>query len=279
MMLRQFRGELRKLAARKRTWLGFGVFAAIELIMTALLQFPNVHAGFHPLIESRGYAFRDYFSGLTIALLTMRTTAFFIGALFLAMVGSEIVAKEVEDGALRMSLCRPVRRSRLLALKYSAIALYTAALGLFIGLFALGVGLLFTGTGGFFAFGFQDHVSTFHPFREGLVRFLAAVPLLALSLLTITSLGFLCSCCDMKPAAAAVSTLAIFLTDLVFRATPFFDSIQSWFLTTRMSAWMQVFQPQIPWLKIAEDYTLLLSLDASFFIIGWMIFEHRDLKA
>ena len=278
MLLRQFGGELTKLAARRRTWIGFGAFAAIELIMPALFLLPKVSANIRRMIEARGEAFDEYFSGLTIALLTMRATVFFIGSLYLAMVSGEIVAKEVEDGTMRMHLCRPVSRLRLLALRYCTAALYTAALVWFIGLLALGISLLYAGAGNFFAYGFQDHASTFHPFREGLVRYLAVLPFLSLSLLTITSLGFMFSCFKMKPAAAIVATLTVFFTDLAMRSLSFFDSLHSWFITARMGSWMSIFQQEIPWPQIAEDYTVLLAMDASFFVVGWLAFQVRDPK-
>jgi ABC-2 type transport system permease protein len=264
--------------ARRRTWIGFGAFAAIELIMPALFLLPKVSATFRRMIEARGHSFDEYFSGLTIALLTMRATVFFIGSLYLAMVSGEIVAKEVEDGTLRMHLCRPVSRLRLLALRYFTAALYTVALVWFIGLFALGVSLLYAGPGSFFAFGFQDHASTFHSFPDGLARYLTVLPFLSLSLLTITSMGFMFSCFKMKPAAAIIATLTVFFTDLAFRSMSFFDSIHGWFITTRMGSWMSIFQPEIPWHEIAEDYTVLLAMDASFFVIGWCAFQVRDPK-
>ena len=278
MFLRQFGGELTKLAARRRTWIGFGAFAAIELIMPALFLLPKVSANFRRLIEARGQPFEEYFSGLTIALLTMRATVFFVGSLYLAMVSGESVAKEVEDGTMRMHLCRPVSRLRILALRYCTAALYTVALVWFIGLLALGTGLLYAGPGDFFAFGFQDHTSTFHSFREGLWRYLCVLPFLSLSLLTITSLGFMFSCFRMKPAAAIIATLTVVFTDLAFRGMSFFDSIHGWFITTRMGSWMGIFQPEISWPAIAEDYTVLLAIDASCFVIGWLAFQVRDPK-
>lgn len=278
MIFRQFLGELRKLFSRKRTWMGFGVFLALELLIGGLFQIPSARETFRTLIESRGRSFDDYYSGLTLALLTMRTTTFFIGTLFLAMVAGEVVAKEVEDGSLRMLLCRPVSRFRVLAIKYVTVSLYAVVLVAFIHLAGLGIGLLYAGTGSFFAFGFQDHVSAFHPFHEGLIRYLGALPLLALGLVTMTSLGFMFSCFNMKPAAATVAALSLLFTDLTLRAIPFFGSLEGWFITARMGAWLGVFQPIVPWRSMAHDYILLLALDASCFVIGWLGFELRDLK-
>jgi len=270
--------ETRKIFFRRRTWMALAVFAGIELLMAALCRLPRVQESLRALIESRTHSFEDYFSGLTVALLIMRTTVFFIGTLFLALIAGEIVAKEVEDGSLRMLLCRPVTRLRMLARKFFAIACYTVVLAIFSGVTALGIGFAVAGSGDFFAFGFQDHVSTFLPFDRGLLRYLTVLPLLAVSLLSVSSFAFMCSCFDLKPATATIGTLTLFFTDVVLRGVPFFSNVRSWFVTERMSAWMQLFQPTIPWFRIAEDYAVLLALDVSFLVVGWAVFELRDLK-
>ena len=45
-----------------------------------------------------------------------------------------------------------------------------------------------------------------------------------------------------------------------------------------MGSWMSIFQQEIPWPQIAEDYTVLLAMDASFFVVGWLAFQVRDPK-
>jgi ABC-2 type transport system permease protein len=279
MILAQFRGEMLKLAMKRRTWLGFAFFAVLELVMMGICFFPSVSANFRELIESRGHSFEEYFSGLTLALLTMRTTVFFVATLFLALVAGDIVARETEDGSIRMILVRCASRFRVIALKYAAVATFTIALVSFIGLYALAISLGWAGRGNFFAFGFQDHVSTFHPFRGGVIRYLSSLPLLCLSLLTVTSVAFMFSCFDMKPATASTAALSIFFVDLLFRGMPLLAGIHDWLITARMGAWMQLFQPQIPWREVAVDYTILLALDASCVVIGWAAFARRDFKS
>jgi ABC-2 type transport system permease protein len=105
------------------------------------------------------------------------------------------------------------------------------------------------------------------------------LPFLCVSLLTVSSVAFMCSCFDMKTATASIAALAVFFVDLLFRGMPLFESIHEWLITARMGAWMQLFQPQIPWRGVAEDYTVLLALDASCFVIGWAAFAVRDLKS
>src|SRR5579862_1852177 len=99
----QLRGELWKLFARKRTYLGFGVFFGLEIIILLLFQLPKVQRSWRQLLENAGYGFEQYFSGITLAFQIVLGTTTLLGGLYLALVAGDIVAKEVEDGTLRMT--------------------------------------------------------------------------------------------------------------------------------------------------------------------------------
>jgi ABC-2 type transport system permease protein len=180
---------------------------------------------------------------------------------------------------MRMILSRPVTRLRILALKYLATVLYTTLLAFFIGLTSLAAGFLYERPGGFFVFGMVEHIYAFHEFWPGLMRYFAILPMLVLSLLTVNATAFFLSCLNMKPAAATICTLTIFFVDYVFRSLPFFESLEPYFIATRLGTWMQVFERDIPWPHIWEDYTVLLAVDATLFVLGWLSFERRDFKA
>jgi ABC-2 type transport system permease protein len=279
LLFLQFRNELYKLFARKRTYLGFAAFLTVEVLILFLLNLPKPKAGFRRLIEQNGYGFDQYFSGSTLGLLILMWTTFLLGALYLALVAGDVVAKEVEDGTLRMILCRPVSRLRVGLLKYAACVFYTFVLACFIGLTALLAGLAYRGWGGLFVIAPQEHLLALYDAWPGFWRYLGALPLLSLSLVSISSLGFLFSCCNMKPAAATILTLSIFFFDSIFRNIPYFESLQPWFMTTHMTAWLLVFEYHIPWWRIAEDFTLLLALDLTFVLLGLAILQQRDFKA
>ena len=275
----QMRNELHKLFARKRTYLGFAAFVAVEILLLLLLNLPKPKAGFRKLIEQNGYGFDQYFSGATLGLLMLMWTTFLLGALYLALVAGDVVAKEVEDGTLRMILCRPISRLRVGFLKYAACVLYTFALTFFIGITALVAGLLYCGWGGLFAIAPLEQLLAMHEAWPGLWRYLGALPLLGFGLESITSLGFLFSCCEMKPAAATILTLSIFFFDSIFRSIPYFESLRGWFMTTHMTLWLRVFEYHIPWWRIAEDVTWLGALNVTFALVGLAILQQRDFKA
>src|SRR3954462_15002653 len=57
--------------------------------------------------------------------------------LYATLVGGDLVAKEAEDGTLRMILCRPISRFRLLLAKWFAGLIFCALLVVTLGATAL----------------------------------------------------------------------------------------------------------------------------------------------
>lgn len=275
----QLRGELRKLFARKRTWLGFGAFLAVELIILLLLQLPNTRNFFRFMLTRNGYGFEGYFSGVTFAFQILCATVFLLGALFLSLVAGDIVAKEVEDGTLRMTLCRPISRVRLLIIKYLVCVAYTFALIFFIGITALLAGILKEGIGGFFVFQPLEPLFALYEPGPGHLRYFAALPLLGLSLTSVTSIGFMLSCWNMKPAAATIGTLTYFVADGIFRQIPYFQSIKQWFLTTHMESWYNALRSPFPLERVVGDYAYLFAVDATLLTIAIVAFSSRDFKS
>jgi len=279
LFILQLQGELWKLFARKRTYIGFGAFFALEVLILILFQLPKVQRSWRHLIEQAGYAFEGYFSGVTLAFQILFWTVFLLGGLYIALVGGDIVSKEVEDGTMRMTLCRPVSRTRVLAVKYLAGLIYTFALVFFIGSSALVIGILRQGVGGFFAFQPLQKLFVLYDFQTGLIRYLASLPLLGFTLVSVASLAFMLSCFNMKPAAATICTLTYFMTDNIFRNIPYFDSLKPWFITSHIETWYNVYRSPVPWFRMIEDLSYLAGVDATFVLIGVMVFSGRDFKS
>lgn len=279
LFLFQLRGELIKLFARKRTYLGFGVFFVLEILVLVLFQLPKVQRSWRRIIEQAGYGFEEYFSGVTLAFQIVLYTTVLLGGLYVALVAGDIVSKEVEDGTLRMTLCRPVSRLRVLMLKYLTCTIYTFALTFFIGLSALALGIARQGIGGFFAFQPMEGLFILYDFGPGLLHYLGSLPLLAFSLMSMTSLGFMLSCFNMKPAAATIATLSYFMADMIFRRIPYFEPIKEWFITHHTESWYNALRTPLPWQRMLEDYAYLFGVDATFVLIGVFAFSVRDFKS
>ena len=278
LLLLQLRGELRKLFARKRTYIGFGAYVVLEILIILLFQLRKVQGAWRHIIERAGGGFEHYFSGTTLALVVVMAT-FLLTMLYLALVGGDVVAKEVEEGTMRMALCRPISRVRLLLLKYAACVIYTFVLVAFVGASALLACTLREGTGGLLAMAPEQGIMALYETGEGYVRYAGALFFYALSFLSITTLAFMFSCFDMKPAAATIVTLSAFIIDWIFYHLPYFASIKEYFLTHNMTTWVHIFVQRVPWMQMVEDYAYLLAVDATFVIIGVVAFQMRDFKS
>ena len=275
----QLRGELWKLFARKRTHLGFAVFFTVEILILLLVHLPAGQRTMKKMIEGNGGIFGDYFSGLTLAMIMVTMTVFFLGALFLGLIGGDLVAKEVEDGTMRMTLCRPASRLRVLGVKYAACVIYTFVLVFFIGGSALAAASLVRGAGGLFIWAPEEKLMVLYDFGPGLLRYCAALPCLALSLLTISTFSFQLSCWNMKPAAATIAAITLFFVDWILHFVPYFETYRPWMMTTHMSTWLNVFRQPVPWQRMVEDYSYLIGLDATFLVLGAVVFASRDFKS
>ena len=66
LFLRQLWGELVKMSARKRTYVGFGAFLGLEAGLVWILNTPPARRHFQRLIESGGFDFTDYWSMLSL---------------------------------------------------------------------------------------------------------------------------------------------------------------------------------------------------------------------
>ena len=276
---RQFIFELLKLFARKRTHLGFGAFLAVELLILLILQMPKPAQMFKKSMTQHGLDFSHYFSGLTLAHVMITNTIFLLGSLYLALVCGDMVAKEVEDGTMRMVLSRPISRLRVLLLKYLACVVYTWALTLFIVLSSLLLGIADRGLGGLIVVAPWDGVFGFYEAGPGLERFAIGTGILCLVMLTLATLGFMFSCFNMKPASATIMTLSVYIIDTVVRSIPYFESIRHYSLSHHMAIWAQSFQQDLPWDKILHSIAYLGAWNLLFLSAGAIYFFRRDFKS
>ena len=202
-----------------------------------------------------------------------------LGGLYVALVAGDIVAKEYEEGTLRLVLARPVSRLRLLLVKFAACVIYSVSLVLFLGVTALVfAGVYRGGLGQLFIFIPEEKLFAFYDTGEGLWRYARGVCCLAGATVTITALAFMFSCFKMKPAAATILTLSLLFIDVVLMNLPYFRSLRSWFASYHMGFWVRTFHTYPPWPAIVESVLVLIGLSITFVVIGVTHFARRDLK-
>ncbi|SKA96960.1 ABC-2 type transport system permease protein [Prosthecobacter debontii] len=280
LFFRQWQSELLKLFARRRTYIGFGAFLLLEIVLLIVFRLQGVERIFERMISRQGQSFEHYFSALTLAQVILGFSVVLLGSIYLALVSGDIVAKENEDGHYRLLLVRPVSRVRLLGIKYLTCVGYTIALVQFITWTAFLLGLSVKGWGGGFFVMIPDAgLLEFYDWTPGLKRFALASFFLSLGMTSISSIAFFLSCFPIKPAAATIAALSYFLIDRILRETGFMESYDHFLLTKHIVSWARVLSETIPWPVIIRDFTVLGAVNLSLFILGAAVFQSRDLKS
>ncbi len=280
LFLQQLRGELLKLYARPRTWMGYGAFFLMEGLILFVYKLERSQAHMRGLMERNGLEFGTYYSSLTITFTIMLLSMFLLGSIYFALVAGDIVAKENEDGNLRLVFARPISRLRLLLVKYAAVSIYTFTFVFFVGVSGYLMAVAAVGwEGGLFVMEPKMKVFAIYPdWSEGAGRLALSAVGIGLSMITLSSIAFMFSCFRIKPAAATILTLTILFVDMILQGFPFFLPYQSWFVTWRMSAWVFLLEQQLSWPKVIESYAFLAGLNITLFVVGWLAFQTRDFK-
>jgi ABC-2 type transport system permease protein len=275
----QLRNELWKLFGKKRTYIGFGAILLAEAAIILLLRY--THGPRRDLVrrlELMGYPADQFLSNLTMAMAMMVPVAYLLMPLYVALIGGDLVAKEAEDGTLRMILSRPVSRLRLVSTKWLAGALFSIVLVLVLGASGVAFASIFFPPGSMFALlPIEGVFGLFDP-GQGTIRYTTAIALLGIKAITVMGMGWMFSCFNMKPAAATILALSVFMVSRLIQEIPYFHDLQGWFITYHLNFWMRVFMQTIPWPEMCQSLSILFGYNLTFFIIGSVAFQVRDIK-
>lgn len=278
MFYLQLRNELWKLFGKKRTYIGFGMFLLAQNIITLVFRYSRASNSMIRQLEGNGYSAEQFISSLTIATVMLFPIAYVLLPLYVSLIGGDLVAKEAEDGTLRMILCRPISRFRLLFIKWFSGVIFSFVLVFSLGFFGLIFASCFFRWSGLFAFVPGEIFGVFDA-STGLQRYAIAHVALVLKAITIMSLAFMFSCFNVKPAAATILALSFCFVSFILMQIPFFKEIQHWFLTYHLNLWQQFFAQPIPWWRIWESSSILMAFNLTFMIVGCVAFQLRDIKS
>jgi ABC-2 type transport system permease protein len=270
--------EIWKLFGKKRTYIGFGAFLLAQLAMLSVFKLTRWQGDFERLLSRNGYPAEEFITALTVAVVMLMPQIVLLMPLYATLVGGDLVAKEVEDGTLRMILSRPISRVRLLWAKWVAGMLFAAVLVVVLGGTALGLASLFFPWGGMFVFVPGQAFSVLSA-EAGLGRFVLAHGFLAVNAGVMLSVAFLFSCGNMKPAAATILALSYLFLNLVMEGIPFFDRYENWLITHHFRSWLLVLGDPVPWLGVAQSLCVLVGAGATSLVLGAVIFQGRDFKS
>lgn len=279
MFYLQLRNELWKLFGKKRTYIGFLMFLLAQNVIILMFRFSNgPRASMMRTLEGNGYLAQDFISALTVATIILLPIAYLLLPLYVTLVGGDLVAKEAEDGTLRMILSRPITRFRLLMLKWLAGAIFSFLLVMALGMFGLLFASCWFPWRGLFVFVPGEMFSLFDA-SEGWHHYAMAHLLMTVKAITVMGLGFMFSCFNVKPAAATILALSFVFANFIMQNIPYFRDLQHWFLTYHLNIWQLIFAQPVPGWRIGESLSILLGFNVTFVGIGAAAFHVRDIKS
>ena len=246
--------------------------------MLLTFRFTHWQTDIERMLEGNGYLAQQYVSALTVAVIMLIPQVVLLLPLYVALVGGDLVAKEVEDGTLRMILSRPISRFRLLLAKWVAGVIFAAVLVLVLGGTALGFARLWFPWKGMFVFVPGQVFNVLSP-GDGLTLYLWSHLFMMLNASVILGIAFMFSCFNMKPAAATILALSLLFVNLVMEGIPFFERYQEYLLTYHFRSWHNVYVQPMPWAQIDQSLCVLLAVNLTTFLIGTAAFQARDINS
>jgi ABC-2 type transport system permease protein len=159
-----------------------------------------------------------------------------------ALIAGDMIAGEANMGTLRLLVSKPVSRTELLLMKFTAAAIYTILLLVWMAVLSLFLSMLLFGTDSLFVA--RERGVNIISESDVLWRYMAAFLFAALALITVAALAFMLSVFSdnsIGPIVATVCVIIVF-TILTQMQIPFYDeTIKPYLFTTHMLGWKGFF--------------------------------------
>ncbi|MBI2731393.1 MAG: ABC transporter permease subunit [Sphingobacteriales bacterium] len=243
--------ELFKIYKRPRTYISFAaVLAIVSVVQIALRYDGQSYIGFMMSGLSDTFEFQNekVLNGYLVCFIILNTLLIHV-PLLVALIAADAVAGEANMGTLRLLVSKPISRTQLILVKFTASVLYIILLLLWMAVLALFVSIMIFGT--------NDMVvlrnDSFHQMQvnDVLWRYFMAFAYATVAMSTVAALSLLLSVFAENSVGPIVATISIVivLTILSEMNIPLYDkTVKPWLFTSHMVAWKGFF-----YVKSTED--------------------------
>ncbi len=263
--LRFFRSELRMLFRRRRNLVLLAILAAVPVLIAVAVKSSH---------HSRGGG--TIFGGVTDNGLFAALAALLVaGPIFLplliAVVAGDTVSGEANSGTLRYLLAVPVGRTRLLTVKFAALAVWCAACVVEVAVIGLLAGFALFPTGRVTLLS-----GTSVPFGDGVQRLLAVAGYVTAGTLTVAAIGLFVSTMTEVPIAAMAATLTLVIASEVADAVPQLAVIHPWLPSHYWMRWVDLLRDPADLSDVRTGLWNALGYVALFTSLAWARFGGKD---
>lgn len=259
--------EVRRQATRRRTQIALGFLVLLPFLLVAAFKLgdDDNRDGAPALVDlaTNGAANFTFF--------TLFVATGFLLVVVVALFAGDTVASEASWSSLRYLLASPVPRSHLLrrkllvALSYSLLALVLLPTVAY-----LAGGLFFSWEP------LRSPLGTTLGTGEGLFRIVIAVGYLALSLVFVAALAFLCGVWTDAPLGAVGGAVLLVIVSNILDAVTALGDWRQYLPTHYAYAWTDVLGSTVQWEAMARGVLWSAGYSIVLLLIAWRHFERKD---
>lgn len=272
--------ELYKIFKRPRTYISFGIIAAITfLVQLALYVDGKSFLGFVMQGVSEQFDIQgNILNGYLITFIILQSLLIHI-PLLVALVSGDALAGEANIGTLRLLLTKPISRPQLVWTKFAASICYALLLLIWLAIVALGLSLLIFGEGDMIVLKSDAFIMLLKD--DIMWRYVLAFGFSALAMTTVAALSILLSVFADNSIGPIMSTMGIIIVLTVFSAfdLPLFNAIKPYLFTTHMIGWKGFFDDPVPYSAVGWSAMMLVIYTTIFMVSATIFFNKKDIMS
>jgi ABC-2 type transport system permease protein len=263
---RFLRSELRLIFGRRRNQAGMGILAVVPLMIAITVKLAAPSRGRGP----------DFFSsitsnGLFVALAALSIELGLFLPLAVAAISGDSIAGEANIGTLRYLLTVPVHRTRLLAVKFAAITIFSLVATAWVSLVGAVAGLALFGGGA---------MTTLSGSQIGMgpavLRVLLATTYLGLCFASLGAIGLFISTLTEQPIGATIATVVISVMSFILDSIPQLSWLHEWLPTHWWMSFGDFLRDPIAWGDLTRGLLTAAGYMLVFWLAAWARFADKD---
>jgi ABC-2 type transport system permease protein len=266
---RFLRSELGLIFGRRRNQAGMGILAVVPVIIAIAVKVSTPRPGRGP----------DFFASITsnglfvaLAALTLELGLFL--PLAVGTIAGDSVAGEANIGTLRYLLTVPVHRTRLLAVKFAAIVIFSIVATLWVSLVGAAAGLALFGGGKMTLLsGSQIGMG------QATLRVLMATLYLALCFASLGAIGLFISTLTEQPIGATISVVVLNVMSFILDSIPQLSWLHEWLPTHWWMSFGDVLRDPIAWGDMTRGLLTAAGYALVFWLAAWARFSTKDVTS
>ncbi|MEP7192243.1 MAG: ABC transporter permease [Actinomycetota bacterium] len=263
---RFLRSELGLIFGRRRNQAGMGILAVVPLMIAITVKLSKPRPGAGP----------DFFAsitsnGLFVALAALSIELGLFLPLAVAAISGDSIAGEANIGTLRYLLTVPVHRTRLLAVKFAAITIFSLVATMWVALVGAVAGLVLFGGGEM-----TTLAGTQIGMGQAVLRVLLATIYLSLCFASLGAIGLFVSTMTEQPIGATIAVVVINVMSFILDSIPQLSWLHEWLPTHWWMSFGDFLRDPVAWGDVTRGLLTAAGYMLVFWLAAWARFADKD---